>query len=231
MGEWRRARAGSSPAGSIRPRPGRCSPAPATTTASATRPVRCRVCCSCGHPRACLTPPLSVSWRSRTTGRPTSTGRTRSSPWTGTLTPLWASPGRWSGSWTAAGAPSWSFTTGTLATRGKSAPLAHRLPLPPGPPPSHRRRGYSWEWDQWNFLNARLQGEVPWMVAIGNHERNWPGSGDFYGGDDSGGECGVAYARRLPMPTAPGAPAGGPGDQPWYSFEFGPIHFLQASLL
>jgi hypothetical protein len=38
----------------------------------------------------------------------------------------------------------------------------------------------------------------------------------------SGGECGIAYERRIQMPT----PA---DDKPWYSFDFGPIHFLQYS--
>lgn len=38
----------------------------------------------------------------------------------------------------------------------------------------------------------------------------------------AGGECGVPYERRLPMPTP------GP-DQPWYAFDWGPVHFLQYS--
>jgi acid phosphatase type 7 len=40
------------------------------------------------------------------------------------------------------------------------------------------------------------------MVADGNHERDWPDSGDrFEGQTDSGGECGVAHERRFLMPT------------------------------
>ena len=35
-------------------------------------------------------------------------------------------------------------------------------------------------------------------------------------------ECGIAYVRRSRMPT----PA---EDKHWYSFDFGPIHFLQYS--
>lgn len=38
----------------------------------------------------------------------------------------------------------------------------------------------------------------------------------------SGGECGVAFERRVGMPLP------GP-DKFWYSFDFGPIHFLQYS--
>ena len=33
------------------------------------------------------------------------------------------------------------------------------------------------------------------------------------------GECGVAYEVRYPMPT-PGR------DQPWYSFDYGSVHFV-----
>ncbi len=36
-----------------------------------------------------------------------------------------------------------------------------------------------------------------------NHERDFPGSGDrysFLNAKDSGGECGVAAAKRFPMP-------------------------------
>lgn len=36
------------------------------------------------------------------------------------------------------------------------------------------------------------------------------------------GECGVPYERRIRMPTP--SP-----DEPWYSFDWGPIHFLQYS--
>lgn len=65
--------------------------------------------------------------------------------------------------------------------------------------------------------------KMPYMTTIGNHERNWPDSGDRFPAQyDSGGECGVPYERRLQMPR----PA---EDKPWYSFDFGPIHFLQYS--
>ena len=30
-----------------------------------------------------------------------------------------------------------------------------------------------------------------WSFCSGNHERDWPDSGSFYTGTDSGGECGV----------------------------------------
>ena len=46
----------------------------------------------------------------------------------------------------------------------------------------------------------------------GNHERDWPNTGDRYlqeNAKDSGGECGVVFEKRLPMPIPH------PGQQ-WY---------------
>jgi hypothetical protein len=88
---------------------------------------------------------------------------------------------------------------------------------------------------------------APYMVASGNHERDWPGSGGRFSAAalyDSGGECGVAYDRRFAMPgpagavwaAASGGFGGGGGavvsprnDTPWYSFDYGPMHVLQYS--
>lgn len=84
-------------------------------------------------------------------------------------------------------------------------------------------RGYSSQWDVFFDQVEPLVTKMPYMTTIGNHERNWPNSGDRFPAQyDSGGECGVAYERRLQMPR----PA---EDKPWYSFDFGPIHFLQYS--
>ena len=63
----------------------------------------------------------------------------------------------------------------------------------------------------------------PALPSLPALQRDWPASGDRFPAQyDSGGECGVPYYRRTRMPT----PA---QDQPWYSFDFGPIHFLQYS--
>jgi hypothetical protein len=35
----------------------------------------------------------------------------------------------------------------------------------------------------------------------GNHERDWPGSGSFYGNSDSGGECGVLAETMFYVPA------------------------------
>ena len=81
---------------------------------------------------------------------------------------------------------------------------------------------------------------MPWMTAIGNHERDWPDSGSNVGWGDSGGECGVPYRHYFPMPppvpreespsSAPTAASprratsDGLLDTPWYSFEEGLVH-------
>jgi acid phosphatase type 7 len=38
-------------------------------------------------------------------------------------------------------------------------------------------------------------------VYSGNHERDWPGSGSFYGTLDSGGECGVPAQNMFYVPA------------------------------
>lgn len=84
-------------------------------------------------------------------------------------------------------------------------------------------RGFGALWDVYFDQLGPLARTVPYMTTIGNHERDWPGSGDrFVQQWDSGGECGVPYYRRTRMPT----PA---EDKPWYSFDYGPIHFVQYS--
>ncbi|ELR18962.1 diphosphonucleotide phosphatase 1, putative [Acanthamoeba castellanii str. Neff] len=78
--------------------------------------------------------------------------------------------------------------------------------------------GYGAQWDEFHDQVSAISTRLPYMTCIGNHERDFPNSGSRYNGSDSGGECGVAYEARYPMPT----PA---RDQPWYSFDYGFIHF------
>eukprot|EP01147_Barroeca_monosierra_P007337 gene7337-9738_t len=82
-------------------------------------------------------------------------------------------------------------------------------------------RGYTSQWEQFHDQLEPISTSVPYMTAIGNHERDWPGTGTT-GDKDSGGECGVAYELRFPMPT-PGR------DLPWYSFDFGVLHVMVMS--
>ncbi|XP_057784798.1 probable inactive purple acid phosphatase 27 [Salvia miltiorrhiza] len=82
--------------------------------------------------------------------------------------------------------------------------------------------GFMAEWDFFLHLISPLASQVSYMTAIGNHERDYIGSGSVYPTPDSGGECGVAYETYFPMPTAA-------KDEPWYSIEQGPVHFTVIS--
>ncbi|KAG5181266.1 hypothetical protein JKP88DRAFT_346667 [Tribonema minus] len=95
-------------------------------------------------------------------------------------------------------------------------------------------RGFDVQWDEFFDQIAPVATRIPWMVAPGNHERDAPlpststarPQTSYYRGYDSGGECGVPYSWRLPMP-GPGAVAA--ADAPWYGFDYGPIHFTVMS--
>jgi hypothetical protein len=81
-------------------------------------------------------------------------------------------------------------------------------------------------WPLFQDRISSLASNFPWMTAIGNHESCWP-TQDFHPpgadyGSDSGGECGIVYSSRLAMPAA------GP-KEPWYAFNFGPVHFVVLS--
>lgn len=83
--------------------------------------------------------------------------------------------------------------------------------------------GYSSMWDVYFDQIEQIATRVPFMVAIGNHERNWPyTSPGTFNNSGSGGECGIPYEMRFPMPT----PA---RDSPWYSFNYGSAHFVVMS--
>lgn len=64
-------------------------------------------------------------------------------------------------------------------------------------------RGYGAIWDRFFEQFQDVFGRVPLATVPGNHERDWPGSGDrFPAVRDSGGECGLPYDVRLAMPMA-----------------------------
>eukprot|EP00903_Cladosiphon_okamuranus_P008291 g7978.t1 len=95
-------------------------------------------------------------------------------------------------------------------------------------------RGFDPQWDEFFEEIEPVASAVPWMVATGNHERDYPSVSvssarrqvSFYTGTDSGGECGVPTSFRFLMPGAAEKPL---DDSPWYSFDFGPIHFTVMS--
>ena len=113
-----------------------------------------------------------------------------------------------------------------------------RLTLPPRADEVSYAKGYAAEWDAFLHQIGPLARKVPYMTAMGNHERDWPESGANVGQLDSGGECGVPYAHRFPMPPPTPSPTPlaeiikGEGkaprrmvaDEPWYSFDQGLVH-------
>ncbi|EKX48804.1 hypothetical protein GUITHDRAFT_93561 [Guillardia theta CCMP2712] len=90
-------------------------------------------------------------------------------------------------------------------------------------------RGFASVWDQFHKQIEDISSRIPWMVGIGNHERDWPGTGS-YGRTDSEGECGVPFELRFPMPYFGNSSAPKKAlDKPWYSFERGPVHVVVLS--
>ncbi|KAM0060094.1 putative phosphodiesterase I [Helianthus debilis subsp. tardiflorus] len=81
--------------------------------------------------------------------------------------------------------------------------------------------GYISQWDQFLAQMEPISSKVPYMVASGNHERDWPNSGSFYDVDDSGGECGVPAETLFYVPAENRAKF-------WYSMDYGMFHFCVA---
>lgn len=81
--------------------------------------------------------------------------------------------------------------------------------------------GYISQWDQFTSQVEPIASTVPYMVASGNHERDWPGSGSFYDTVDSGGECGVLAETMFYVPAENRAKF-------WYSTDYGMFHFCIA---
>ncbi|KAK7404269.1 hypothetical protein VNO78_05025 [Psophocarpus tetragonolobus] len=82
--------------------------------------------------------------------------------------------------------------------------------------------GFLVEWDFFLHLINPIASRLSYMTAIGNHERDYVGSGSIFVTPDSGGECGVPYETYFPMPTSS-------KDKPWYSIEQGSVHFTVMS--
>ncbi|GLT53052.1 hypothetical protein SLA2020_263490 [Shorea laevis] len=81
--------------------------------------------------------------------------------------------------------------------------------------------GYISQWDQFTAQVEPIASTVPYMVASGNHERDWPDSGSFYQYTDSGGECGVLAETMFYVPAENRAKF-------WYSTDYGMFHFCIA---
>ncbi|KAF5730949.1 nucleotide pyrophosphatase/phosphodiesterase-like isoform X1 [Tripterygium wilfordii] len=81
--------------------------------------------------------------------------------------------------------------------------------------------GYISQWDQFTAQVEPIASTVPYMIASGNHERDWPNSGSFYDTDDSGGECGVLAETMYYVPAENRANF-------WYATDYGMFHFCIA---
>ncbi|KAH0460875.1 hypothetical protein IEQ34_008450 [Dendrobium chrysotoxum] len=81
--------------------------------------------------------------------------------------------------------------------------------------------GYLSQWDQFTSQIEPISSAVPYMIASGNHERDWPNTGSFYDTMDSGGECGVLAETMFYVPADNRAKF-------WYSTDFGMFRFCIA---
>ncbi|KAL0903670.1 hypothetical protein M5K25_028068 [Dendrobium thyrsiflorum] len=81
--------------------------------------------------------------------------------------------------------------------------------------------GYLSQWDQFTSQIEPIASAVPYMIASGNHERDWPNTGSFYDTMDSGGECGVLAETMFYVPADNRAKF-------WYSTDFGMFRFCIA---
>ncbi|KAL3018773.1 hypothetical protein AAZX31_05G045800 [Glycine max] len=81
--------------------------------------------------------------------------------------------------------------------------------------------GYLSQWDQFTAQVEPIASTVPYMIASGNHERDWPNTGSFYSTTDSGGECGVLAQNMFFVPAENRANF-------WYATDYGMFRFCIA---
>jgi hypothetical protein len=81
-------------------------------------------------------------------------------------------------------------------------------------------QGYAAIWDAFFDQLGVIAATKPYMVCIGNHERNTPDTmPGLFNNSEAGGECGIPHDMRFPMPV----PA---LDERWYGVAYGPVHFV-----
>ncbi|KAL5081046.1 hypothetical protein RYX36_009467 [Vicia faba] len=81
--------------------------------------------------------------------------------------------------------------------------------------------GYISQWDQFTAQVQEISSTVPYMIASGNHERDWPNTGSFFNTPDSGGECGVPAETMYYYPAENKAKF-------WYATDYGMFRFCIA---
>ncbi|EGG14718.1 hypothetical protein DFA_10978 [Cavenderia fasciculata] len=90
-------------------------------------------------------------------------------------------------------------------------------------------RGVAVVWDYFQDMMEDVTSYASYQVAVGNHDYDFigqpfkPSWSDY--GADSGGECGIPYATRYHMPGAENQTY----RNDWYSYNYGPIHFVVMS--
>ncbi|XP_038690624.1 probable inactive purple acid phosphatase 27 isoform X1 [Tripterygium wilfordii] len=82
--------------------------------------------------------------------------------------------------------------------------------------------GFLVEWDYFLHQINPLASRVPYMTAIGDSERDFPGSGSLYVTPESGGECGVPYQKYFQMPATTRS-------KPWYFTKQAGVHLAVIS--
>ncbi|CAO2211610.1 unnamed protein product [Urochloa humidicola] len=81
--------------------------------------------------------------------------------------------------------------------------------------------GYLSQWDQFTAQIEPITARKPYMIASGNHERDWPNTGGFFDVKDSGGECGVLAETMYHYPAENRANF-------WYKVDYGLFRFCIA---
>ncbi|KAG5049984.1 hypothetical protein JHK85_011087 [Glycine max] len=81
--------------------------------------------------------------------------------------------------------------------------------------------GYTSQGDQFTAQVQEISSTVPYIIASGNHERDWPNTGSLFDTPDSGGECGVFAETMYYFPAENRAKF-------WYKADYGLFRFCVA---
>lgn len=87
--------------------------------------------------------------------------------------------------------------------------------------------GFEAVWDFFMDMISPMAASTLYLTTVGNHESDFPDSGTYYTGRDSGGECGVTALKMLPQPNPIDLVR--PWKAPWWSYDVGLIHFVGMS--
>lgn len=87
--------------------------------------------------------------------------------------------------------------------------------------------GYEAVWDFFLDMLVPVASGALYLTTVGNHESDWPDSGTYFTGKDSGGECGIPVLKFLPQPSPPDKTK--PWAAPWWSYDVGLLHLVGMS--